>query len=183
MILRPRSIVAAAYVNDIDAARAFYRLLGLVKHSSGKAEASAWAVMQHGGCRCCWPRPGRRWTSRRLPLLFYFFYDDVEAVVGVLEQAGVPVIRTGHPPHALGGEVKVLDPDGNTVPGLCTGPASGLSGVKDKHGISMIMSADRACGGSPPGRLNPTIAVAYGGARCSECDGCATRIESVRAHR
>jgi hypothetical protein len=27
----------------------------------------------------------------------------------------VPVVRTGHPPHALGGEVKVLDPDGNTV--------------------------------------------------------------------
>jgi hypothetical protein len=27
----------------------------------------------------------------------------------------VPVIRTGHPPHALGGEVKVADPDGNTV--------------------------------------------------------------------
>ncbi len=50
-----------------------------------------------------------------LPLLFYFFYDDIEAVVGVLEGAGVPVIRTGHPPHALGGEVKVLDPDGNTV--------------------------------------------------------------------
>ena len=27
----------------------------------------------------------------------------------------MPVVRTGHPPHALGGEVKVLDPDGNTV--------------------------------------------------------------------
>ena len=50
-----------------------------------------------------------------LPLLFYFFYDDIEAVAGVLEGAGVPVVRTGHPPHALGGEVKVLDPDGNTV--------------------------------------------------------------------
>jgi hypothetical protein len=32
-----------------------------------------------------------------------------------LGTAGVPVTRTGHPPHALGGEVKVLDPDGNTV--------------------------------------------------------------------
>jgi hypothetical protein len=50
-----------------------------------------------------------------VPLLFYFFYDDIEAVVGVLEEAGVRVTRTGHPPHALGGEVKVLDPDGNTV--------------------------------------------------------------------
>jgi hypothetical protein len=47
--------------------------------------------------------------------LFYFFCDDIEAVAGVLEGAGVPVVRTGHPPHALGGEIKVLDPDGNTV--------------------------------------------------------------------
>jgi predicted enzyme related to lactoylglutathione lyase len=51
----------------------------------------------------------------QLPLLFYFFYDDVDAVVRVLGMAGVQVTRTGHPPHALGGEVKVLDPDGNTV--------------------------------------------------------------------
>ena len=51
----------------------------------------------------------------RLPLLFYFFYADLDAVVASLEAAGVPMTSTGHPPHALGGEVKVLDPDGNTV--------------------------------------------------------------------
>jgi len=39
-----RSMVAAAYVKDIDASRAFYRLLGFREHSSGKAEASAWSV-------------------------------------------------------------------------------------------------------------------------------------------
>jgi hypothetical protein len=50
-----------------------------------------------------------------LPLLFYFFCADLDAVVGLLAAAGVEVARTGHPPHALGGEVKVLDPDGNTV--------------------------------------------------------------------
>jgi hypothetical protein len=51
----------------------------------------------------------------QLPLLFYFFYNDVDAVVAVLGAAEVQVTHTGHPPHALGGEVKVLDPDGNTV--------------------------------------------------------------------
>jgi predicted enzyme related to lactoylglutathione lyase len=51
----------------------------------------------------------------QLPLLFYFFYADVDAVIRNLGAAGVPVTPTGHPPHALGGEVKVLDPDGNTV--------------------------------------------------------------------
>ena len=51
----------------------------------------------------------------QLPLLFYFFYDDIDAVVRILGAAGVQVTQTGHPPQALGGEVKVLDPDGNTL--------------------------------------------------------------------
>jgi catechol 2,3-dioxygenase-like lactoylglutathione lyase family enzyme len=115
MIARARSMIAATYVKDIDASRAFYRLLGLREHSSGKAEASAWSVMQHEGVSVLLASTGRVLDIPALPLLFYFFYDDLEAVIGVLEGAGVPVMRTGHPPHALGGEVKVLDPDGNTV--------------------------------------------------------------------
>jgi catechol 2,3-dioxygenase-like lactoylglutathione lyase family enzyme len=119
-------MVAATYVKDIDASRAFYGLLGLVEHSSGSAEASAWSVMQHEGVSVLLASTGPALDIPALPLLFYFFYDDIEAVVGVLEQAGVPVIRTGHPPHALGGEVKVLDPDGNTVLlGQQDRPASG----------------------------------------------------------
>ena len=115
MIPRVRSMVAATYVKDIDASRAFYGLLGFGEHSSGQAEASAWSVMQNEGVSVLLASTGPAVDIPALPLLFYFFYDDIEAVVGVLEGAGVPVIRTGHPPHALGGEVKVLDPDGNTV--------------------------------------------------------------------
>ena len=115
MIARVRSMVAAAYVKDIDASRAFYGLLGFREHSSGKAEISAWSVMQHEGVSILLAATGPALDIPALPLLFYFFYDDIEAVAGVLEGAGVPVVRTGHPPHALGGEVKVLDPDGNTV--------------------------------------------------------------------
>jgi catechol 2,3-dioxygenase-like lactoylglutathione lyase family enzyme len=115
MIPRVRSMIAAAYVTDIDAARAFYGLLGFDEHSSGKAEASAWSVMQHEGVSVLLASTGPALDIPALPLQFYFFYEDLDAVVGVLERAGVPVTRTGHPPHALGGEVKVLDPDGNTV--------------------------------------------------------------------
>ena len=85
------------------------------EHSSARAEVSAWSVMQHEGVSVLLASAGPALNIPTLPLLFYFFYDDIEAVVGVLEGAGVPVVRTGHPPHALGGEVKVLDPDGNTV--------------------------------------------------------------------
>jgi catechol 2,3-dioxygenase-like lactoylglutathione lyase family enzyme len=115
MIARVRSMVAAAYVKDIDASRAFYGLLGFREHSSAKAEVSAWSVMQHEGVSILLAATGPALDIPALPLLFYFFCDDIEAVAGVLEGAGVPVVRTGHPPHALGGEVKVLDPDGNTV--------------------------------------------------------------------
>jgi catechol 2,3-dioxygenase-like lactoylglutathione lyase family enzyme len=115
MIPRVRSMVATAYVKDIDASRAFYELLGFGQHSSGKAEGSAWSVMQHEEVSVLLASTGSALDVPVLPLLFYFFYDDIEAVVGVLEGADVPVVRTGHPPHALGGEVKVLDPDGNTV--------------------------------------------------------------------
>jgi hypothetical protein len=36
-------------------------------------------------------------------------------VIGALGAARVEVTHMGHPPHALGGEVKLLDPDGNTI--------------------------------------------------------------------
>jgi catechol 2,3-dioxygenase-like lactoylglutathione lyase family enzyme len=109
------SMVAAAYVRDIDASRAFYGLLGLREHSAGKAEVSAWSVMQHDGVSVLLASTSPPLDIPPLPLLSYFFYADLDAVVGLLEGAGVPVTRTGHPPHALGGEAKVLDPDGNTV--------------------------------------------------------------------
>ncbi len=51
----------------------------------------------------------------RLPLLFYFFFDDIDSVLTALEEAGAQPVRVGYPPHALGGEVRVADPDGNTV--------------------------------------------------------------------
>ena len=47
--------------------------------------------------------------------MFYFYFDDLDAVINVLDAASVEVTRVGHPPHALGGEVKIADPDGNTV--------------------------------------------------------------------
>jgi catechol 2,3-dioxygenase-like lactoylglutathione lyase family enzyme len=110
-----RSMFAATYVRDIDAARVFYEALGFREHSAGRADTSAWAVMQHDelSVLLAYTRPPL--DIPQLPLLFYFYYEDLDVVVGRLGAADVSVTRTGHPPHALGGEVKVLDPDGNTV--------------------------------------------------------------------
>lgn len=110
-----QSMVAATYVADIDASRAFYELLGFHEHTSGKAATSAWSVMEMGGHRVLLASTNPPLEMPRMPLLFYFFFDDLDAVVMALDKAGVPAIRLGHAPHALGGEAKLLDPDGNTV--------------------------------------------------------------------
>jgi predicted enzyme related to lactoylglutathione lyase len=110
-----RSMFSATYVRDIDAARAFYELLGFQQLLDGRADSSAWSVMQHGELSVLLAYTRPRLDIPPLPLLFYFYFDDLEIVTDRLGAAGVPVTRTGHPPHALGGEVKVLDPDGNTV--------------------------------------------------------------------
>ncbi|MGH3188399.1 MAG: VOC family protein [Streptosporangiaceae bacterium] len=103
------------YVRDIDASRAFYELLGFGEYTSGRAATAAWTVMQQAEMLVLLGSTTPPLAIPRLPLLFYFFYADLDVVVAALEAAGIQATRTGHPPHALGGEVKVLDPDGNTV--------------------------------------------------------------------
>jgi catechol 2,3-dioxygenase-like lactoylglutathione lyase family enzyme len=106
---------AATYVRDIDASRAFYELLGFGEHSTGRAESSAWSVVQQGGLSLLLAFTRPPLDIPQLPLLFYFYYEDLDVVISRLGEAEVAVTSTGHPPHALGGEVKVLDPDGNTL--------------------------------------------------------------------
>jgi len=106
---------AATYVRDIDTSRAFYELLGFRELRAGRAATSAWSALQHHTLYVLLASTRPPLEIPPLPLLFYFFYDDVEAVLGMLTAAGVRTVRTGRPRHALGGEVKVLDPDGNTI--------------------------------------------------------------------
>jgi catechol 2,3-dioxygenase-like lactoylglutathione lyase family enzyme len=108
-------MVAVTYVRDIGASRAFYEVLGFREHSSGQADTSAWLALHRDGHYVLLASTRPPLDIPRLPLLFYFYFDDLDAVVGVLGAAGVEVAHMGHPPQALGGEVKVLDPDGNTV--------------------------------------------------------------------
>ena len=108
-------MVAVTYVRDIDTSRAFYELLGFHEQRSGKADTSAWLSLQQDGHSVLLASTRPALAVPRLPLLFYFFFDDFDAVAGRLEAAGVAVSHMGHPPHALGGEAKVTDPDGNTV--------------------------------------------------------------------
>jgi len=108
-------MVAVTYVRDIGASRAFYELLGFGEHSNGRADTSAWLALHRDGHYVLLASTRPPLDIPRLPLLFYFYFDDLDAVVGALHAGRVEVEHMGHPPHALGGEVKLLDPDGNTI--------------------------------------------------------------------
>jgi catechol 2,3-dioxygenase-like lactoylglutathione lyase family enzyme len=107
-----RSMVASTYVRDIDASRRFYEILGFRQQTSGRAETSAWSYLRQGEqfLLLAWTLPPL--DLPLVPLLFYFFIDDLESAIGALDAAGTAVTRVGRPPHALGGEVKITDPDG-----------------------------------------------------------------------
>jgi len=108
-------MVAATYVRDIAVSRAFYELLGFREQLAGQAEISAWSLLRLGDCRVLLTATQPRLDVPALPLLFYFYFDDLAAVLCVLEEGGVATAHMGYPPHARGGEVKIADPDGNTV--------------------------------------------------------------------
>jgi predicted enzyme related to lactoylglutathione lyase len=108
-------MVAVTYVRDIAAAREFYRLLGFTERSSGTAETSAWSSLHHGDHSLVLASTQPRLELPPIPLLFYFYVEDVEAAAAVCVEAGITVTRSGHPPHAQGGEFKLIDPDGNTI--------------------------------------------------------------------
>jgi catechol 2,3-dioxygenase-like lactoylglutathione lyase family enzyme len=110
-----RRMVAATYVRDIDTSRAFYELLGFRELEAGKAATSAWSALRQGRHAVLLTSTRPPLKVPRLPLLFYFFFEDLAVVLSALDAAGVETVRLGYPPHAPGGEVKVTDPDGNTV--------------------------------------------------------------------
>ncbi len=109
------SMVSVTYVRDIDRSRAFYELLGFQEQSAGSGATSGWMYLHHNGHFLLLASTKPPLDVPRLPLLFYFFLSDLDAALARVEGSGVTVARVGHPPHALGGEAKILDPDGNTV--------------------------------------------------------------------
>src|SRR5258708_37167392 len=110
-----QEMASTTYVRDIDASRRFYELLGFQEHSSGKAATSAWSALQRASYMVLLASTTPPLELPQLPLLFYFYFDDVDAAIEMLRAGGVEVTHVGYPPHALGGEAKVIDPDGNTV--------------------------------------------------------------------
>lgn len=109
------SFVASTYVRDLDRSRAFYQALGFVEQRAGRNGLSAWCYLRHGDYYVLVATSRPPIEIPPLPLLFYFFVDNLAVATEAMEAIGFPVEHLGYPPHALGGETKTLDPDGNTV--------------------------------------------------------------------
>jgi len=86
-----------------------------------------------------WTRPPL--PVPQFPLLFYFFFEDLDALLGTLEDAGLKPVRLGHPPDAPGGEVKATDPDGNTILLASHRATSEKSGPVSRSMAAAAMSA------------------------------------------
>lgn len=112
-----QEMYAATFVADMNASCRFYELLGFTVLISGQAPdgAGAWTVVRNGkySVLLAWVSPPL--DVPKFPLLFDIFYDDLDAVIADLREGGVEVEHGGHPAHALGGEARIVDPDGNTL--------------------------------------------------------------------
>jgi hypothetical protein len=90
-----QSMVAVTYVRDIATSRAFYELLGFREESTGTGPASGWADLHHNGHSVLLASTQPPLEIPPLPLLFYFFVDDVDALVGAIRAAGTPADHVG----------------------------------------------------------------------------------------
>jgi predicted enzyme related to lactoylglutathione lyase len=109
------SFVATSYVRDLERSQAFYAALGFDEQSAGSNALSAWSSLRHEQHSILLVTSRPPLDVPRLPLLFYFYVEDLSQATKSLEATGSQVDHAGYPPHALGGEAKTLDPDGNTV--------------------------------------------------------------------
>ena len=92
------SMVAVTYVRDIGASRALYELLGFREHSAARLTPRRGWRCTGTGTTSCWPRPGRRWTSRGCRCCSTSSSTISTPFVGALARPGVEVAHTGPPP-------------------------------------------------------------------------------------
>jgi predicted enzyme related to lactoylglutathione lyase len=147
--------VPVCYVRDIDSAREFYELLGFaVQRDGGEGEAQ-WCYLQCGATTLLIAAVQPPLIQVELPLLIYFYVDDLADVMRRLRDAGRPVEVVGYPDHAPGGEARTTDPDGNVV--LCGQRVAGPSDTRpaptaEQARFSLMQQAAEAVsrrGGAP----------------------------------
>jgi catechol 2,3-dioxygenase-like lactoylglutathione lyase family enzyme len=129
------SFVATTYVRDLERSRAFYQALGFVEQRAGREGSAAWCYLRSGDHFILVATSHPPIELPALPLLFYFFVTDLTEAIGALAAIGHETEPLGCPPHALGGEARTVDPDGNTI---LIGQAEASAGqpAEDSHPVA-----------------------------------------------
>ncbi|GGJ89684.1 hypothetical protein GCM10010123_19340 [Pilimelia anulata] len=107
--------IPVCYVQDLDAAQAFYELLGLAELRRGSSDAGGYRFLGHGDCTVLLARVDPCPVTAPLPMGLYLWSTDVTAIQQALTDAGIQSEHVGHPPHAPGGEARTADPDRNVI--------------------------------------------------------------------
>lgn len=102
-------------MRDLPASRGSYHTPGFAEQFTGSNDLSAWSSLRLAGHSIVLVTSTPAPDIPPLPLLFYFYVDDLVAATNARHEAGFGVTHVGYPPHAWGGEARVEDPDGNTV--------------------------------------------------------------------
>jgi catechol 2,3-dioxygenase-like lactoylglutathione lyase family enzyme len=107
--------VPVLYVADIDRSQVFYTLLGWSVLRTGGDGTASWRYLGCGDLTILLAAVQPRLITVELPLLVYFYVDDLDRALQSLIAGGHPADRVGYPDHAPGGEARVRDPDGNVI--------------------------------------------------------------------
>ncbi|GGK01836.1 hypothetical protein GCM10010123_34680 [Pilimelia anulata] len=159
------ALIPVVYVQDLDRSRAFWELFGFTADREGGTDDSTWCYLRCGDSTLLLADVRPPLFTAELPLQVYVWVDDLDAVTARLAAAGHAPDHAGHPDHAAGGEVRVVDPDGNVVvygmrdlrPGQPAGDG------RSRYSITAEAAAASARRGRPPAQCRIGVA---GGAPC-----------------
>ena len=106
-------MVVITYVREIAVSRRFYQLIGFLDQSGELGAGSQCAALRYGDCGLLLAAISRG-SGPRSGLSMCLLVDDVEAVLAKLLANGFHDAAAGRQ-HEPGGQVSIVDPDGNTV--------------------------------------------------------------------
>ena len=111
----PKNLVPLAYVADVRRSIAFYESLGFETGNTHADEGSGevvWAALERGDAALMLGKAGDPVLPEQQAVLFYLYFDDIEATHAELAAKGVAVGAMAHPFYCPKGEFRVTDPDG-----------------------------------------------------------------------
>ena len=110
-----RSLVPLARVADVERSIAFYTTLGFELgnlHTPDDRQRMTWAALELHEARLMLAEASDPVVPDQQAVLFYLYYDDIDAEHARLAAAGLAPGPMAHPFYCPKGEFRITDPDG-----------------------------------------------------------------------